>query len=256
MVTAEVEPLFLDTLVGDYDDDAPWNAIETLRQLGSREVFEKAAEWCRSPNSIERSRAADVLAQLGMTSKTKHPFPDESYEIMVGQLHHEHALRPLMSSIYALGHLGNPAVSPMIAKYVTRPDCDIRFAVTYALRCFPNEPAHVACLLQLMQDSHNDVRDWATFGLGVQGDIDSPEIHEALMLRLYYTILDVRLEAMGSLAKCQAERVLPMLFAELEKPESYVVTFKAVSLTLGMEHEPEDWKRDDYIVALRARFTS
>lgn len=54
--------------------------------------------------------------------------------------------------------------------------------------------------MELTQDTDEDVRDWATFGLGVFGQLDSPEIREALVTRLSDTNADVRAEALAGLA--------------------------------------------------------
>ncbi len=83
MILEQFDGIFAQTLVGDYDDDLPWEAVQALRKIGSRAVFERAAEWCGSEDPLKRARGADVLAQIGRTGE--HPtnnFPDESYLIL------------------------------------------------------------------------------------------------------------------------------------------------------------------------------
>jgi hypothetical protein len=62
MTSAEIDGLFEETLVGDYDDELPWKAVSALRRIGTREVFDRAATWCKSGNPMERARGASVLA--------------------------------------------------------------------------------------------------------------------------------------------------------------------------------------------------
>ena len=85
----------------------------------------------------------------------------------------------LDSAISALGHLDNARAVPLILRYQDHLDENVRLAVTFALGCFPNDPQSVYGLLKLTSDADADVRDWGVFGLGVQGDADSPEIREA-----------------------------------------------------------------------------
>jgi hypothetical protein len=83
MPAREIDELFAQMLTGDHDDDEPGKAVHTLRRMGTREIFEKAAEWCRSDNPLARARGADVLGQLGKTAE--HPsniFPEESYAVI------------------------------------------------------------------------------------------------------------------------------------------------------------------------------
>src|SRR5207253_9364544 len=61
---------------------------------------------------------------------------------------------------------------------------DVRFAVACALGNFADDPRAAPVLMTLMHDVDDDVRDWATFGLGVLGDKDSPEIREVLLERM------------------------------------------------------------------------
>jgi HEAT repeat protein len=101
----------------------------------------------------------------------------------------------LDSAISALGHLDNTDAVPVILHYPDHPDETVRFAVAFALGCFPNDPQSVRGRLKLTSDANADVRDWAVFGLGVQGDADSPEIREALLQCLDDPDEDVREEA-------------------------------------------------------------
>ena len=94
MSEATVEQLFAETLRGEYEDDAPWDAVHKLRRLGTRDVFEVAAQWCVSENPLKRARGIDVLAQLGKTAL--HPtntFPDESYALILNAVNQETEVR-------------------------------------------------------------------------------------------------------------------------------------------------------------------
>jgi HEAT repeat protein len=52
-----------------------------------------------------------------------------------------------------------------------------------------------------MEEAEADVRDWATFGVGVLGDQDSIELRESLRRRLNDSNTDAREEAVVGLAK-------------------------------------------------------
>src|SRR5262249_32900428 len=101
MAVAQIDELFAQVLTGDYDEDAPWEAGSKLRNLGTRQVYERAAEWCISSDPLKRARGADVLAQIGRTYE--HPqnnFPDESYSVVSQLTMHETDPLPLSSAIH------------------------------------------------------------------------------------------------------------------------------------------------------------
>jgi HEAT repeat protein len=255
MTSAHTNELFKKALVGDYEDDEPWRAVHELRRMGSREIFDKAAEWCASQEPLVRARGLDVLAQIGKTAN--HPtnaFPEESFSIVTSVLRDEQEIQPLNSAIAALGHLDNPAGIPLIIYYQSHLRPDTRFRVACALGSFPNDSRSAECLLRLMGDPDEDVRDWATFGLGVLGDLDSADIRDALLLRLSDSNKDVRDEAMAALGKRRDQRVLPFLLATLEQPPVAVPVIEAACGMLGMETEAEGWSTHDYASALRERF--
>lgn len=250
--TTNIDALFAQTLTGAYDDDAPWEAVRRLHEIGSREVFEKAANWCGSGDARQRARGADVLAQLGKTAE--HPttaFADESFMVLVGLALNEKAPQPLSSAIYALGHLADARAVPLVAHYSSHADARVRMAVAYACGCTPDEIASMETMLELMRDDDPDVRDWATFGLGTLSDLDSGEIREQLAAALNDPFEDVRLEALAGLAKRRDARCLPLLIESLEQPEVDEAILEDASMMLGLADPPEEWKPADYLAALR-----
>jgi len=256
MAAGDIEDLFAQTLHGDYDDEAPWEAVSSLRQLGSRQVFEHAVAWVQSPDPMRRTRGIDVLAQLGKTFEHRsNSFPEESYAVVTKALHQEQELRPLSSAISALGHLDDARAVPLIAEFRSHRSPEIRFSVACALGSFPNDPLSVRTLLALLEDSDEDVRDWATFGIGVLGDHDSHELRDALCRRLKDGHADVREEAMAGLAKRLDTRVLPALLDALEQPSVSDCVVEASCALLGLDHDRKEWSGRDYASALRERFS-
>lgn len=253
----QIEELFAETLKGEYDDEAPWHAVHALRQIGSREVFDRAAAWCRSDEPLQRARGAEVLAQLGCTSD--HPennFPEESFNVVAALAESEKRIQPLSSAIHALGHIGDPRAIPLLVRYGTHPESEIRFAVACACGSFGNEPAVVAVLLELMRDADEDVRDWATFGLGTLGTVDTPEIRDAFAERLNDSSADVVDEALAGLAQRRDPRAVPLILERLRQPDVDDHTLESAGAMLGMRAGKQQMAPEDYISALQLRFLS
>jgi HEAT repeat protein len=255
VISPKIDELFSQALSGGYEDQAPWQAIRALHRIGTREVFERAVELCKAPDPLFRARGADVLAQLGKTADYRtNAFPEESYSKVTELVQRETELQPLSAGIAALGHIDNPLAVPIIASFSSHPSAEVRYSVAFALSCFPNDLFSAETLRRLTEDTDEDVRDWATFGLGVLGDIDSDEVRESLFRRLEDSSEDVREEAMVGLGKRRDQRVLSALMAALDQPTMTVRVIEAAYLMLSMEHEKEDWDGSAYAAALRERF--
>jgi HEAT repeat protein len=222
MDPSEIESLFAGTLAED-DDDA-WRALHSLQRTGGRAVFERAKAWCQSANSVKRSNGAAILGQLSSTSGAEE-LRDESYRAVGEMLKHEQESVVLDSVLTALGHLGNSEAVPSILRYADHHDSKVRFAAAFALGCFPNSASAIDALLALTSDSSASVRDWAVFGLGVLGEVDSHRIREALIRRLDDVDEDVREEAIVGLAKRRDDRVVPMICQILDNPE--IISYRA-----------------------------
>ena len=252
----QMDELFAQTLAGDYDDEAPWEAVRTLRAIASQEVFDRAAKWCSSDIPLKRARGADILAQLGRTYD--HPsnnFSEECFSVVLALIQREKEPLPLNSAISALGHIGNPSAIPLVVAHRLHPSADVRFGVAFALGNFANDARATDTLVTLMQDVDDDVRDWATFGLGVQGNLDSQEIRDALYQRLTDPHRDVREEAVAGLAKRRDQRALPALISELSLPEMSDCVIEAAESFLGGNGQRLYRSPHEYIAALKTRFS-
>ena len=181
-------------------------------------------------------------------------FRDESYSLVTKMLENEEDPVVLDSALSALGHLGNARAVPLILRYQDHPDEKVRFAVTFALGCFPNDQQSVYGLLKLTSDVDTDIRDWAVFGLGVQGDADSPEIRDALLRCLDDANEDVREEAAVGLGKRQDPRLMPKLRTMLDEPELKVRVAEAAAALLGLDRDPPEWAAEHYKAALKSKF--
>lgn len=109
-------------------------------------------------------------------------------------------------------------------------------------------------LTKLTMDSHSDVRDWAVFGLGVQGDCDSLEIRETLLRCLNDTDEDVREEAAVGLGKRHDQRLIPQLRAMLDRGGISGRIAEAATGLLELDETPPEWTPADYKAALNAKF--
>lgn len=253
----QIDDLFAQTLKGEYDDEAPWHAVHALRHIGSREVLETATDWCRSDEPLKRARGADVLAQLGRTAD--HPeniFPEESFSVVMALAENEKPIQPLASAIQALGHIGDPRAIPLLVRYATHPEAEIRFAVACASGSFANEPPIVTVLLELMGDADEDVRDWATFGLGTLSTADTPEIRDSFADLLNNSPSDVVDEALAGLAQRRDQRALPLILERLRQPDVDDHTLESAGAMLGMHAGKQHMAPEDYISALQLRFLS
>jgi HEAT repeat protein len=111
----------------------------------------------------------------------------------------------------ALGHRGDAhAIGPLLP-FQQHPDADVRYGVVFGLLGHI-DPCALDCLIALSADPEVRVRDWATFGLAVQIDTDTPELRAALHARLQDPDGNTAGEAMVGLARRKdAQVVAPLL---------------------------------------------
>lgn len=252
-----IDDLFTVALTGDREDDAAWKAVRRLHFLDGREVLEKAIDLTRSNDPYRRARGADVLGQLGVQpGVSSTSLVSERLQALLALLLEESDPLVLNAAIVALGFLSESEGIRAILPYREHPDENVRYAVAWALPSgLGDEPEIIDTLLQLMRDPDPDVRDWATFDLGTQSDVDSAVIRDALAERLQDEDYDTRAEAAVGLAKRKDLRALPVIIEELGSEEYGVLFDEAASYLLDLDGvKPEGWESWRYVEELRARF--
>ena len=221
-LTPETDPRTVDELINaalsELDEDKSWAAISALHFRGTVLILTRAETLCASVCPRERRLGADILGQLGVPDRS---YPTECKSILANMLAREDDATVLQAVLVALSHL--PGSSVRFARQGSRITLTptLRYSVVFALTgC--EDPIAVKTLLRLTTDS--DVRDWATFGLGSQLKLDTPEIRTALIARLDDPDDDTRGEAMIGLARRKDQRVI----GAIERDLSTDATEKAI----------------------------
>lgn len=193
--------------------DARWQAVTQLQARAEPAVFEMCRDWCTSAVAAERRLGADVLGQLGYANQS-FPFRQESLPILRSLLA-DPVTDVVAAALIAFGHLGAAEHVADVAAIAGHEDAAVRHAVAFALLGQGSDLA-VDTLITLSRDEDSDVRDWATFGLGAQIDIDTPKIRDALLARATDEDTDTRAEALAGLVRRRDPRVLEPLRRALE----------------------------------------
>lgn len=208
------EELFAATLEGAYDDQEPWDAVAALRLRGTNEVFELAKRKLASPEPRLRSRALDVLAQLGAGKpESERPFLKESVALAI-QHARDASPEVVHSAAWALAHLGGEEAVSTLLLMKTNTDSGVRHAVAFGMNGVADSRA-IQALIELMEGEDEDVRDWATFAISGIPPADSPEIRAALRKRLQDSFEDARCEAIWGLAVRKDPEGLRMVLERL-----------------------------------------
>ncbi len=199
--------LFEILFTGEYEDPAGDLLVvgpsAALRQLKDREDAPELAEhFLSSVVPTQRARSLDVLARHGSHRELAIAYLKDLDPTVVE------------SAVYALGSWhGNP-VHPAILAVRSHSSPDVRLGLAKGLQSDMPETPRV--LMQLMKDSDENVRDWATFTLGIQTQYDSQEIREVIRARLQDNFEDARDEAVWALALRRDPQGLRLLLNRLE----------------------------------------
>jgi len=195
----------------EIDEEAAWEPVAVLHFRGNREVLEVASDLCGSPVSKERRLGAAILGQLGVPDRT---FPSESFDILSELLEKETDPDVLSSIGVALGHLKDPRAIERMVKFKNHASADVRFGVVLGISGYEDDLAS-RTLIELSRDEDEEVRDWATFGLGTLTNSDTTEMRDALFARLSDSHDNTRGEALFGLAKRHDSRVIEPLLKQL-----------------------------------------
>lgn len=203
--------------IGSDEEDDYWAIVLAIRRRSDRPSFDIARRLCSEPSESARTLGADILGQFGLLDGS--PYLEESFTTVVALCDTLQPSTVLESALRALGHLYDARALPTVLSFAGHAETGVRLAVAqslYAVAGDPPAPDAVAALLALMRDDDPDIRDWATFGLGSQLEVDTPEIRQALFARLDDPEADTAGEALVGLAKRKDLEVVQHLIRRLE----------------------------------------
>ena len=228
------------------EGDAAWDAVAALHWRGTEEVLEKSIILSRSSDAKERARAADILGQLGIPDRT---FPDQCFDNLL-RLLSDKDVHVTSAAILGLQHLDRDQAAPFVLPYAEHADAKVRYAVAVTLGGVETPPA-ISALLTLSNDRDDEVRDWATFGLGQLSEEDSNEIRDALANNLADGDADVRYEAAIGLGRRQDSRAAKFIIDRLRADPEDLFAREAAAVLLNT-NDGEKTPSSDLIHALKA----
>jgi len=195
-----------------------WAAIALLHARGSSSMLARIEALVRSPSVRRRALGLDIAAQLRTGPAGNYqgePYALETPQAtLIAGLDDIHP-SVVQSAIAGLGHRPAPAALPALLANLRHVDARIRFALASTLGHYQHLEA-TAALLELARDRDDDVRDWATFSLGMISEVDSDEIRALLWINAQDPNRDVRGEAVVGLARRSDPRVTALLHERLD----------------------------------------
>lgn len=192
-----------------------WANMHELRKRPSEDVYQQAFALAQSVIGKEIMIGVDVLAQLGVAKRYNQA---KTVKLYFDLLKVPQSPKVLYTILSAIGHNNASLTKRHISKLAEFKDhnySDVRFGLVFALCCVEMDLA-IQLLIELMTDKHPDVRDWATFSIGTQSEMNTPKIIEALKARLNYSHRMPRVEAIIGLALRKDPCFKEILIEELE----------------------------------------
>lgn len=225
-------------------DDA-WEVLQEARAHG-RAAFDAALVLLSSDEAADRSLGCHLLVVL--CNPDEEEWGREVATVMAGLAVGEHDAEVLCCLATALGFARHRLGLPALVGLSTHPDSDVRQQAAQALPSCAEGADGVllsATLLALMADPDDDVRDWATFGLGTLTDFDGPAVREGLVICMGDENLEVRDEALLGLARRRDPRLVAFLVARLEEESVGMLAVEAAT-----------YARDDRLFATLQELTT
>jgi hypothetical protein len=191
----------------EVDDDAYWSPIHLLQKADASAVWANVEPLARNADPRIRALVPDVLRYLAGPDL---PLGFQTVALFKNMLVTESAPEVIASIGCAFVDLSKfEARVDLMLPFSTHPDACVRSAVVHALLA-STRPEAIDALIRLSSDVDENVRDWATFGLGSQlDDVDTVAIRDALAARLDDAHEDTRYEALVGLALRKDARAIP-----------------------------------------------
>jgi HEAT repeat protein len=189
--------------------DAVLDAAERMGGAGPQAVASARARLL-DPAPAVRAVACDVLT----FAAEKFGIDEDAATELIAVAEAEHDSDVLWSIVRALGATTDGRAAPVLIHLAHHPDPDIRFQVAMALPLVaPTADLRpiTATLIELSNDVDEEIRDWATFGLGAQLTVDGLDVRSALWARCFDPNPAVRAEGICGLARRRDPVAVPFV---------------------------------------------
>jgi HEAT repeat protein len=165
----------------EYDPDYWPSAIAILHSRGDLTTLQAAQRLASSPLNVERAVAAWLLGEFGLPHRT---MPEECVSTLIQMLTVEADPEVIASICNAFHyHERTPEIVQAVSRFKDHPDEDVRFGVVMGLLWSQQDEA-IATLIELTRDTDEDVRNWATFGIGqIFETAEEPQRFDTLAIR-------------------------------------------------------------------------
>jgi hypothetical protein len=197
--------------------DEHWEAVDCfLADVDDAAALAAALGWCGSLNTDTQAAGLDVLGV--MAERDSQLLPTLLAQVEAAADSPDDDVR--WSAAVSLGRKEDERVLPLLFRFLSDPDPDVRYQAVASLPLLTGDELPVGhpvvgALLGALEDPSPFVRDWAAFGVGVQLDVDTPAIRDALVRHLRETEADTAGEAAVGLARRKDARVFDVLIERL-----------------------------------------
>lgn len=188
-------------------------------------------ELIDSADLVERETGCDLLFHA---SDLNEAVRGDVAAALVALARRETQGRVLWALARAIERTYDHRAVPVLVALAEHPDAEIRLQVAASFAGVvtgASDGPDIRTLIALSRDPDPRVRNWATFTLGFQAEVDSGAIRAALWERTGDQDAEVREEGVRGLARRHDPRAVPLLLRLLQDPQgAHVLTFHAAQI--------------------------
>ena len=214
-----------------------WDIMHELRKRPTKEVFDTALGLTHSEDKKAKQAGIHVLAQLGSAPR---PFCVHGNQRFFDLLELEKDFEILESVLISIGHNNERLSAEQIehlCRLVDAESSDVKYGLVFSLLGI-NDPKAIDALIILSSDESDNVRDWATFGIGTQTKRNNRKIREALWARVNDSNEETKFEAFVGLAMRKDSRINELIKQKLNDGDYGSLLFDAIIAIDGKEFLP------------------
>ncbi|SEG07662.1 hypothetical protein SAMN05421847_1466 [Halpernia humi] len=196
-------------------ENSYWNTVFQLRNFVDTEMIEKCFQLIESNEPKSQILGIDILSQLGTERKK---IIKKLLKIIFDIILRTDNEKLICSCLIAISHNNKNLTEKhliILTSFKKSKSKEIRYALVFSLLSIENKIA-IETLILLTKDRSPKVRDWATFGIGTQLEIDNPRIREILYVRCFDKDDQTKQEAIKGLSNRNDERVFEIILEEIK----------------------------------------